>query len=209
MRFLIYFCALSIISTAIFSKENLLLHCLAKEEENFHKLKEQTVVSKLNQDFINELATSNDISIKKNYVDEICQKNASFPPAIGFLRLLLLKENDIFDLSLSGVDPNMRSYKMAYIREFQKQVPHIFITYLAGIQLEMPDAHCLEKAIPEISTFNERLKYLEEEITIHEILQKKQIDAIFNKLKKLQTIKANCGKNPLRTRPEKKPILKF
>ena len=123
MRIIILALFLSFLSFELFAKDNLLLICLAKEEAILHKDNNQTVLYRLNQNFINELATSNDISIKKNFVDEICSPKAKFPPSVGLLRLLLLNESDIFDLSLSGVDPSMRSYKMAYIRELQKQVP--------------------------------------------------------------------------------------
>lgn len=208
MRFIIFFVLLSTVPHRIYAKDNLLLHCLGKEEEKLHKEKNQSVLYRLNQNFINELATSNDVAIKKNYVDEICSPKAKLSPSVGLLRLLLLNESDVFDLSLSGVDPSMRSYKMAYIREFQKQVPHIFISYLAGLQTEMPDAHCLNNAIPEIAAFNQRLKYLEEEITIHELLsQKKKIDKIFNRLKNLKAIAADCVKKnqkKLKSGPKKK-----
>lgn len=210
MRLILLFCALSIFSGSLFARDNLLLHCLGREEDKFHKEKIQSAVSRLNQNFINELSTSNDLAIKKNYIDEICNPKAKFPPAVGLLRLLLIKENDIFDLSLSGVDPSMRSYKMAYIKEFQKQVPHIFINYLAGIQADMPNPHCLERAIPEIAVLNERLKYLEDEIPIHEVLgQKKKLENIFNKLINIKSIKIDCEKNPLGTGAKKKAVIKF
>lgn len=195
MRFIILPLLLSFFSVEIYAKDNLLLRCLAKEEEKLHKAKSPSVIYRLNQNFINELSTSNDIAIKKNFVEQICGPKAKLSPSVGLLRLLLLNESDIFDLSLSEVDPSMRSYKMAFIREFQKQVPHFFISYLAGLQEEMPDAQCLTKAIPEITAFNQRLKYLEEEITVHDLLsQKKQIDRIFTKLKNIKTIASNCEK---------------
>lgn len=195
MRFIILPLLLSFFSAEIYAKDNLLLRCLGKEEEKLHKEKTQSVLYRLNQNFINELATSNDIAIKKNFVEEICKPKAKFPPSVGLLRLLLLNESDVFDLSLSEVDPSMRSYKMAFIREFQKQVPHFFVSYLAGLQEEMPDAHCLTNAIPEITAFNQRLKYLEEEITVHDLLsQKKKIDKIFTKLKNIKSIASSCEK---------------
>jgi hypothetical protein len=209
MRFIIFFFLLNAFSAEIFAKENLLLHCLAKEEEKLHKEKSQKVLYRLNQNFINELATSNDIAIKQKYVQEICNDRALFSPSIGLLRILLLKENDVFDLSLSGVDPKLRPYKMAYIREFQKQVPHFFVSYLAGVQAEMPVAKCLENAIPEITKMNERLKYLEEEISMHKILSdKNKIEIIFKKLLKIKDITENCGK-PSKSSPKKKTIPKF
>ncbi|MDO9183687.1 MAG: hypothetical protein Q7U04_14835, partial [Bacteriovorax sp.] len=99
--------------TEIFASSNLILQCLAKEETQLHKEKSQGVLYRLNQDFINELASSNDIALKKNFVDEICNSK-TLSPTVGLLRLLLLKESDIYDLSLSEVDPTMRPFKMGY-----------------------------------------------------------------------------------------------
>lgn len=173
---------------------NLLLECLAKEEENFHKQKAQGALYRLNQNFLNELSTNNDITIKKNFIDEICHSKTE-SPSVGFLRLLLVKEEDIYDLSLSNVDPSMRSFKMGYINEFQKQVPHLLISYLTGISSEQKGANCLLKAIPEISFFTEKIKYLEDEISIHQIMKdKKKINAIFSKLKTMKTIQEKCEK---------------
>lgn len=181
-------------SLEISAKANLLIQCLAKEEEKMHKLKDTGVLYRLNQSFLNELATNNDISIKKNYVDEICS-DKSKSASIGFLRLLLIKEEDIYDLSLSETDSSMRPYKMGYINEFQKQVPHLLVSYITGLQAEIEDAHCLTKSIPEINYLTEKLKYLEEEISIHQIISdKKKIDNIFKKLQNFKKIKDTCNK---------------
>ena len=187
-------CCLYLYGTEIFASQNILLQCLAKEETLLHKQKSQSALYHLNQDFLNELASSNDIALKKNYVDEICN-STKHSPSVGLLRLLLIKESDIYDLSLSEVDPSMRPFKMGYINEFQKQVPGLFIQYIAGLQAEMATPHCLEKAIPEIKVFNERLKYLEEEISAHEVIRDKgRIEKIFSKLQDIKKIKADCAK---------------
>jgi hypothetical protein len=49
-------------STEIYGKANKLLQCLAKEEEKFHKKKVQNALYRLNQTFLNELASNNDIN---------------------------------------------------------------------------------------------------------------------------------------------------
>jgi hypothetical protein len=177
----------------IFAASNLILQCLAKEEAQLHKDKVQGILYRLNQEFINELATSNDIALKKSYLDEICG-SPKHSPSVGLLRMLLLKESDIYDLSLSAVDPKMRPFKIAYIKEFQKQIPRLFIQYISGLQSEMATPDCLTKAIPELVFFNERLKYLEEEISSHEIMRdKNKIVNIFVKLENIKSIKANCA----------------
>ncbi len=171
---------------------NLLLRCLAIEEASLHKKEIQNALFRLNQEFVNELASSNDINLKKKYVDEICQSR-DFSPSVGLLRLLLIKEHEIYDLSLSSIDINMRPFKMGYINEFQKQVPRMFIQYLSGLQADLATPNCLIKAIPELKGFIEKIRYLEEEVSTHHlIIDKKRISIIFTKLKKFHEIKRQC-----------------
>lgn len=185
-------------------KQNLLLQCLAKEEERLHKKGPPDALFRLNQEFINELASANDITVKREYINEICA-GKKHSPSVGLLRLLLLKENEVYDLSLSGVDPSMRPFKMAYINEFNKQVPRLFISYIAGIQSEMATPDCLEKAIPELVSFNEKLKFLEEEMSTHQIIhQKTKLAPVFTKLEKISEIKARCEKQAERSAKVKK-----
>lgn len=174
------------------SSANPLLQCLGAEESRLHKEKSQGALYRLNQEFINELASSNDISLKKHFVDEVCNSKIH-SPSVALLRLLLLVESDIYDLSLSQVDPSMRSFKMGYINEFQKQTPRLLVQYLAALQAEMPTADCLVKAIPELKIFFERLKYLEEEMAKQEVTRDKdKIEKIFKKLEKIKEIRQQC-----------------
>ncbi|MBC7715238.1 MAG: hypothetical protein H7177_17970, partial [Rhizobacter sp.] len=167
----------------------------------------QNALYRLNQEFVNELAASNDIMLKKVYVDEICNSR-SYSPSVGLLRMLLMKEHELYDLSLSSVDPSLRSFKMGYINEFQKQVPRMFIQYLAGLQSELATPDCLEKNIKELEGFNEKIKYLEEELSTHQLItQKNKIDTIFIKLKNFNEFKMKClaeAKNLERSRLKKK-----
>ena len=180
-------------SAHTYAAPNLLLQCLAKEEESLHKKEIQNSLFRLNQEFVNELASSNDINLKKKYVDEICHSK-EYSPTVGLLRMLLMKEHEIYDLSLSGVDASMRPFKMGYINEFQKQVPRMFIQYLAGLQSELATPYCLENAIPELKGFNEKIKYLEEEQTTHQLItQKSKLETIFKKLKGFHEIKRKCA----------------
>lgn len=189
MSFLISFIGYS---AEINAAPNLLLQCLAKEEEQLHKKTTQNTLFRLNQEFVNELASANDIAIKKIYVDQICNDQKS-SPSVGLLRLLLIKEHELYDLSLSGVEASMRPFKMGYINEFQKQVPRIFIQYLSGLQSELATPDCLGKYIPELEGFAEKIKYLEEELPAHQLItQKNKIESIFSKLKNFATFKKKC-----------------
>lgn len=183
---------LLILASPSMAAGNRLLQCLAKEEERLHKAGPPDALFRLNQEFVNELASANDITLKNNYIDEICSAK-KHSPSVGLLRLLILKENEIYDLSLSGVESSMRPFKMGYINEFQKQVPRLFFSYLSGIQSEMAGAHCLSREIPELAELAEKLKYLEEELSTHQILKdKRKLEIIFKKLEDTKGMKARC-----------------
>lgn len=203
VSFLALFFLISGLTQEVHAKANLLLQCLAKEEESLNK-KAPDALFRLNQEFVNELASANDITIKKEYIDEICTSK-KHSPSVGLLRLLLMKENEIYDLSLSEVEPSMRPFKMGYINEFQKRVPHLFFSYLSGLQSEMATPHCLEKAIFEIKGISEKIKYLEEEISMDQIINEKQIGSIFKKLESVDQIKAKCLAQSKSVKKKKNP----
>jgi len=125
--------------TTKMAPKNLLLSCLAREEELFHKKKLQNALSNLNQTFLNEVAMNDDITLKKNFIDSICN-NKEESPSLAFLHLLLMKEGDIYDLSLAQTENSMKAFKMGHIEEFQKQVPHMLIEYISKRQAELPNA---------------------------------------------------------------------
>lgn len=177
----------------VFAKENLLLQCLAKEEEFIIKTRAPLAYAKLNQELVNELASSNDIMIKQKYIDEICRTKTSHP-SVHLLKTLLINENQIYDLNFTDVPDSLKLFKLGYINEFQKQVPRIFTQFVSGIQAEMPTPDCLEKYIPELKVFNEKMKYLEDESgTIKQIKNTKQIEKIFDRLKDIKELKQKCN----------------
>lgn len=196
-------CLLFFFSIETQAKQNLLLQCLAKEEEGLHKKGPPDSLFRLNQEFVNELASVNDITLKRNYVDEICRSRVH-SPSVSLLKLLLIKEHEIYDLSLSEVESSMRPFKMGYINEFQKQVPRLFFSYLSGLQSEMATPHCLENHIKELRGFSEKIKYLEDELTTRQMLsQKTVIESIFKKLEKLPEIKRKCLEESKRVKKKK------
>lgn len=175
-------------------RPNRILQCLAKEEERIIKNKLDFSIAKLNQELVNELAASNDIMIKDSYVDDICE-HPFYSPSVNLLRLLLIKENEIYDLTFDNMERAQKEFKLSYIADFRKQVPNIFVTYISSLNAQMPDAYCLQRHVPEIKKFNEKMKYLENEITTKALIQdKKQIDAIFMKLRNVKDIKKLCEK---------------
>lgn len=174
------------------TRPNRILQCLAKEEERIIKNKLDFSIAKLNQELVNELAASNDIMIKDSYVDDICE-HPFYSPSVNLLRLLLIKENEVYDLTFDNMERAQKEFKLSYIADFRKQVPNIFVTYISTLNAQMPDAHCLQRHVPEIKKFNEKMKYLENEITTKSLIQdKKQIEAIFMKLRNVKEIKKLC-----------------
>lgn len=171
---------------------NELLICLAKEEESLHKKKSQSALYHLNQIFINEIASANDIAINKKYLPEVCQ-NKEYSPSVAFLRLLLLKNKEIYELNTSGKGSELHLFLTGRIDEFQKMIPQIFIQYISLLQQELATPHCLENAINEIKAFNQKFKHLEAELSFREIVSEKStIENIFKKLLKYHEIKKNC-----------------
>lgn len=70
----------------------------------------------------------------------------------------------------------------------------MFIQYIAGLQSELATPKCLETAIVELKGFNEKIKYLEEEVTTHQLItQKNKIESIFKKLRNFDSIKKKCA----------------
>ncbi len=189
MRLLLFIFLIQI--STVWAKTNPLIRCLAKEEASFHAKKIQNAYSVLNQSFINEFASNNDISLKPQYIDELCSKNKGM--SLYLLELLLTKETEIYDLQSVRENAQLSNYKSGFIQEFQKQVPHLLIAFIGNIKIELDDPYCINKVIPEIGFFEERMKYLEEEISIHEVFNdKNKIKRIFTKLNNFEALKKSC-----------------
>ena len=164
------------------SKERLLV-CLGREELALHQAKNVGPQYYLNRLFVNELAQRPDLSIKSEYVKEICE-DKTFSPSLAFLRALLLRENKIF------FGRRTTSSKQELVRYARK----VFFDYMLRIQFLIDTPDCLTKYIPEYAYFLERYKYLEEDYS-EQIFAKAQIQEVFNKLQNLDTILNKCSKD--------------
>ena len=74
-----------------------LLACLGQEEGRIHQGKITGPVYELNQLFVNELAMIKIPLVRSKYIKQICSAQ-DFSPAVTFLKLLLIKGMDIFEL---------------------------------------------------------------------------------------------------------------
>jgi len=173
-------------------KENL-LHCLGKEELSLHQSKRTGPHYYLNQKFINEASSAGEFKLKEKYFKEVCIIK-EFPPSIGLLKILLIKENEVF----KKVKSKNLSYLALYKGNYEALVdrsPHILFEFLAKIQSQTPYPHCLKKNIPELSDFMYQFQYLQEELDTKSLIKdKRAISKIFEKLKYLSAIYQECDK---------------
>ena len=72
----------------------------------------------------------------------------------------------------------------------------------------MATPHCLEENIKELAGFSEKLKYLEEEMSTHQIIkQKSKLESIFKRLKDIPAIKVKCLQQSKRVKKKKNTSL--
>jgi hypothetical protein len=171
------------------------LKCLGREELELHRKRDIGPRYTLNQVFLNKLS-SNAIDIKKKYSDQICTTKSKRPSLI-LLKILLLKQRDIFDIKISKdrID-GLENFKISQANEFVAQAADVFFEYISGVQSMAPTPNCLIKRIPPIKGLFKRYRYLEEEVAAVELLNdKKEILEIFKGLENIDNIFSICERD--------------
>lgn len=192
--------ALSVLFLPSLSHSNEVLKCLGREELRLHRAKDIGPRYRLNQVFINRLS-SNSINIKPKYIKLIC-RNAPLPPSLTLLKILMLKQRDLFDIK---VDENridgVENFKISQADSFVAEAASVFFTYIAGIQALAPSADCLNKNIPAIPKFYKKFTYLQEEVEGKVLLEdKRQIKEIFSGLENINNIFKICERQMTKKR---------
>jgi len=183
----------SIFSTQAKDKKSNLLHCLGKEELSLHNSRRTGPHYLLNQKFINEASSAGEFKLKEKYFKEICITK-EFPPSIGLLKNLLIRETEIFKKVFSKSPSFLALYKANY-ESLVDRAPLILFEFLALIQSQTPYPHCLKENIPQLEQFMSKFQYLQEELEPRELIKnKKLISKIFMKLKYLEAIYEACDK---------------
>ena len=183
-------------SPSLFSKNiNPLIKCLGLEELAIHNKKVFGPVYKLNQLFINELATLYGLRIKEEALNKVC-RNKSFSPSVNLLYELLIRGRSIFVTPKATKSGGVDALATSSLDGFLEKVPNIFLKYISQIQALTPKAKCLEDQIPEIEFFMEKYKYLEDIYGTRKIIEseKEKVKSIFSKLRKLDQIMKKCKK---------------
>lgn len=174
---------------------NPLMKCLGLEELAIHKKKVYGPIYKLNQHFINELATLYGLTLKEEALNRVCRENA-FSPSVNLLQELLIRGRSSFFIPQTSKDGGVNALATSSLDGFLDKIPHVFFTYLSQLQALAPLAPCLENKIPEIKYFMERYKYLEDVSGSRGIIEQEEakVLSIFSKLKKFDSIIKVCEK---------------
>jgi hypothetical protein len=164
-----------------------LLRCLAQEELAFHQKKINGPLFRLNQLFINDMASFGGAKLKLKYKDQVCRN--SMRVSTEFLKILVLKGRSAFLVNTN--DANL--FRKASLQSLLERAPHIFFSYISDIQSLFASPHCLEKELPEIPYYIYRFKYLQNDIKSHQLLDdNKKVKRIFSKLEKIGPLLDQC-----------------
>lgn len=162
--------------------KNKVLVCLGQEEQAIHRGKSTGPIYNLNQVLVNKLIEANDLAVKPIYVDKICQSKV-YSPSLKLLHLLITKGTGIFTVPENKNPNDPLFFQLGMAEELVIESPDILMTFLSTLQGITPIAKCLEKQIPELTTFYDRMKYLRGEIPEEKVFHDDDItNKIFSKL---------------------------
>jgi len=186
------FILFSVVSSVNAATVKNMLHCLGKEELSIHKAKNDGPIYFLNQLFINELSSFNDVEVKQKYVDAICNQQ-EFAPSLSLLNHMLLHGKDLYQIRILKGEEGLWAYKKSQLEDMVNRGPHIFFQYLAHLQKLLPTHDCLSQEIPEITYFMERYYYLESDFPTDKLMKDKaKVESMFAKLKNLDRTIKKC-----------------
>jgi hypothetical protein len=162
---------------------------LGQEELLIHQNEVIGPIQKLNRQFVSNFAGFSNITIKKTYLDKICN-NKDYSASVALLKAIMLNGMDMYVISN---EENQRAQDIATIESFLNEIPHIFFSYLAGLQNEAATPGCLEKKVKHLKGFTENIFYLESEFSAREIFtKKKKVSELFEDLKNLDRFWKEC-----------------
>ena len=114
-----------------------------------------------------------------------------------------------FSLTDSNYNPNIKKeidhnnfiQKEFSIKNKSDQYLEYNVIFLKSNDLVFGDGYWIfAKNISELKGFNEKIKYLEENLTTHQLItQKDKIESIFKKLKKFSEMKLKCAAEAKKT----------
>lgn len=175
-----------------------IIECLGREELLLHKQKNIDPIYKLNQLFIDKFTAFGELEIKDTYLTKICKLphiiNNSNSVSYKLLKTLVLNGQRIFNFNKIKGSQGTVSFRISTIKEFSNDSSlYIFFDYLSSLEALLLNAKCLEKNIPEVKYFRDRLKHLEGEFPIRKLFnERKKVLSLLSKLEKFKTLRKLC-----------------
>lgn len=165
--------------------------CLAQEEAMIHKNNIGGAVYKLNQELIGSLVQLGDsLYMKKRYVDLVCK--APYP-SIKLLELLMTEDRVFFSIFTEERTPKMLAIDESSLAELKQQSAPLFVNFIARIQAGLSSSGCLQRHIPQLDRFFEKMQFLQENMGLEKIIDTMDSPAeIFEKLQKTDFKKIKC-----------------
>jgi hypothetical protein len=183
---------LFMLSFSTFARErvkNQALVCLGQEEERLHKAKNVGAIYQFNQKMISELIMLKHVTLKPEFVDQICKAKI---PSLEFFTLLSEHSREIFNIE-GNLPKNFMMMGQAHIDDLEDRIPDLFNELITIMQSLSDYPHCLKEEIPELESYFYQRTYLEEDISIKEWLkQKKLVPQVARKLKNMDKILKSC-----------------
>jgi hypothetical protein len=181
------------LGTANASARQTLLACLGVEEWNFHKAKDTGPEYRLNQQFLNELSSLQEVQLHERYFESVC-KNGQFAPSVNLLRALLVYGTGIFtNRGLPDETQSFKEMRLSGLRTLEQESPHLFFNYLAQKQVQISYPHCFRDKLPELQEFIDNYLYLEEDLEYTQLIaDKDKIRKIFDHLRNFDLIRREC-----------------
>jgi len=186
------FILLTFISVNTMARErvkNQALVCLGQEEERLHKAKNVGAFYQFNQKMISELIMLKHVTLKPEYVDQICQARS---PSLEFFTLFSEHSREIFNIE-ANLPKNFMLMGQAHIEDLEDRIPDLFNELITIMQAMSEYPHCLKEEIPELESYFYQRTYLEEDISIKDWLKKKRlVPQVARKLKNMDKILKSC-----------------
>lgn len=158
--------------------ERQLLKCLGEEEKKFHMTKNTGPLYDLNQRLISEMIQIPHADLTDESYNIICKN--SFSPAWKLLELSITKGKELF--AVKNTNAIQKQITDGTIEDYIEGTREIFLNFMSQIQALAPSATCLQEEIPEIANFFNDIKYLQEDVDMKVIFQKRDAK-IFLRLK--------------------------
>lgn len=168
-----------------------LLMCLGAQEKRFHQTKATGAFYDLNQRLIGELIQASGVEGQSALLKQVCRNNEK--ASLHLLEAMLLDPKGWYVLKQTS--GTLGELTKELVRELNQAAPELLLNFLAGLQMQSPTPDCLEKNIPGISKLNDDVKWLQEEVDLEKITNKKtRLVKIFAGIQKMDSYFEACAK---------------